>query len=255
LISLVLPMPNGRLTTNIYNFITMHSNLKQLQQYKGSKKEYSFLTPVSEYISEHYGEIMDVLDVSNVKEILNEIRDLTNNEDYYNSFITYVDPEALCSHPSHMALDTKEEDGKELKGLSNITKRNYPGDSVSFDEVYYVNDYKAYDEYNKNLEIERREATLAAEAKRLAVRRENEDARQKRDNDDLKLREKFGLKRNADTDRARLFESIFQTDKLEDRYNAFSKLINMSEVERSEIYDIAREEAREVVYDHECEEH
>jgi hypothetical protein len=219
----------------IINFTIMELNIKELQQLqKEGKKEFAFLTPVSDYIAEHYGEIKDELEVPHVEEILRDLRKETNFDvvmyDSLNSFV--------ISQPSIKSIDFDK------KGVDNIVfvhTRSYLNKlRGNLSELYYISDLDGYYQYLEEEEQLKALNYIKQREEQLTKLKEHEAERQAKVIEDNRLRAKFGLAREASTEKARLFESIFQNDKLDVQFEAFNKITAFDE---DSIREMAYEEA------------
>lgn len=214
----------------------MNTNLKNLVEIKKQGvKEFKFLTSVKQYIEENYREIQDSLNLNNIIEVVDEIIE--------NSRKDGDDEPSLLVYRSIDELTTLSRNDFNCRSRTLYNKEGLDKFAIEFpewydtllnfatlDDVYFINDYKAYKAYAEELKAKYNEERIANAEKvaleKIAVERKSEEDRKAKVVDDIRLREKFNLGVNDNTDRARLFESIFQNDKLDVQFKAFNELMN-----------------------------
>jgi len=223
----------------------MNTNLKQLQQYKGSKKEFAFLKPVTEYIAEHYGEIQGDLSISNMQEILEEIQGI--NTEYNEVFVYYSTPETIYFFSKYGLHLYKKETDKE--GVDNtLFNCSRSVKDVSISNLYYIADFNLYEEYLEEQRQERVKESIQYHLDVAKKRQEEEDKLQIKIVEDKRLRAKYGLKLNEDTNKAKALETILESTDKAAQYKAFSELQD-SGIDENYIREIANEEANDVYSD------
>ena len=224
----------------------MNTNLKQLKERKGQKQSYEFIQPISQYISENYGEIEDLLDSSNIDEILREISISLKDKGITNQrFCVYSDLVNLeFIRIPHIRIN------KDKDGLDRFYGDIRYNEKHSLNDIYYVTDVDGLMEFN---EINQQVA-VANRIKRdeeiIEKDKEEELKRQERIVEDIALRKEFALKADDSTEKARLFKQLFSDGNIVDRYKAFTSIVD-SDIDRDLIYEIARD----VVNDHEYDCH
>lgn len=225
----------------------MNTNLEQLKQLKAEgKKEFPFLTPVSEYISKNYGEIENELEEAHLLEILGEIRGLDSLKSVSNEFAAHVSPDELIftGHPSINPIKSDDPAGMD-KNKAYISRGWRNSIEVSFNELFYISDVAGYDAYLEANFVEEQEKDFKRQEERIVKQKEEEKQRQEDVVEASRLREKFGIERGGSVQNAILFEQLHEGKDVKAKFKAFVELQDTDNSSYNRIYNIAEEAFRD----------
>ena len=201
-------------------------NVELKKEYKGGVKEFAYLTNVSSYISEQYGEILDSLTTKDVSEILlEELKGKT--------FAAYKDAETpvkvtfrpfdVCGYTYEKNKNVLDSVGVHASSRRELVSRNNVNDNtyVNIADLYFVSDEAALEDARS----EYLEKKVEAKIQRM---RDNEKERQKDYAEAKRLREKYGLAPASCVAFAAMFEKFEEATEPQDKLLAFQKVADQS---------------------------
>lgn len=228
----------------------MTNSIKTLQKTKGVKKEFSFISKVSDYITKEYGEIEHLLDQTNVREIVDEICEDSPLKG--NCLAIYDDCENL-NVVSRYDLSYSTIDSNK-KGVDNVEVRVYRSPRVSLDEVYYISNIEEYDKFKEEEKVAQLKERIEVKEKALEREKQQEINRQEKVKLDLAIRKEFGLDRNEDTSKAIAYkefatEVLGKTSDLKNGFIKFKKLVSNTAIDEDRVEEIVNSAIDNHYYD------
>ena len=241
-------------------------SLKQLKENGGKLKEFKFLSKVSDYVTKNYGDIVDILDQNNYGEILEEISNKGKVTFAHYNKVDSLRLTAIGSTVSYVERSYASEDKKvplfdqmyaQFNSFTDTDKweegNGYRASGcVDFKDLYYVSDAKGLTDYLESLKAEAHTVHLEYLEKKEVERLDLQKT-------DRELREKYGLNVNDSLETARQLELLDSEDPKE-RLKAFASVNSnkdpmpnkvRSRSSYNEMREIAREEARDIMEEHE----
>jgi len=186
-----------------------------LQQLKEGKPKYDFLTSISDYAKENYGEIINELNKDNINEIIWEVlKDDSKKNIYYVSNDKTI--EEIYGYCPFTVCEIECTNGnKSFEDRWIIYNGSYR-EGVRLDELYFINNYEKYYDYLNDIDEKAKQTAIERYESRINDR-----------NTLLEKSKKYNIS-IPDEDKVKQLELIekikSQNSSIDDSLEAFKKL-------------------------------